>query len=323
MMKKLFFMALMTAGLAGCNRSPEFYFARANLLLGSGKEGAALENYNKALMLKRNFPEALTARGLLYERQGDRQKAGLDYRKAIEGAPDYLPAYNNLAAMLMDGENYAEADRLLTTALKANPGYAYAMLNRGLSRYRLGNCAGASADLSRAVALNPKFELAYYHRALCARKAGNLPAAIADLDAVLALNPGAALAWLERGKALYAMADYTASAAELLKAAELKPADPAFAYWRALALFKTGDLPAALAAGERAAQLKPDSHQAEGLLGDLYAAGGDVVRARAHYALAAELSPQYAASYRARLAAVTRPAASSGKKRNDPRAKRN
>ncbi|MBI5744031.1 MAG: tetratricopeptide repeat protein, partial [Elusimicrobia bacterium] len=180
-MKKTIFLLAALAGLAACNRPPEFYFKRANALLASGKESAALENYNRALLLKVNFPEALTARGLLFERQGDRQKAGLDYRKAIEQAPSYLPAYNNLAAMLMDGGNYAEADKLLTAALAVNPEYAYAMLNRGLSRYKLGDCGGATADLTHALDANPKFELAYYHRALCASKARNLTAALSDL----------------------------------------------------------------------------------------------------------------------------------------------
>jgi len=322
-MKKILFFFALTAGLAGCNRSPEFYFARANALLGAGKESAAMESYNKALLLRRNFPEALTARGLLFERQGDRQKAGLDYRKAIELDPAYLPAYNDLAAMLMDAESYAEAAKLLTAALEANPGYSYAMLNRGLSRYKLGDCAGATEDLSRALQLNPKFELAYYHRALCARKAGNLPAALSDLDAVLALNPAAALAWFERGKAVYAMTDYPGAAADLMKAAELKPEDPAFTYWRALALYKTGDLPAALETAVRAAALKPGSHQAEGLLGDIYAAMKDAAQAREHYARAAGLAPQYAAAYRARQAALGRPAVPAGKKRGKARPGRN
>jgi len=238
-MKKTLFLFMTAAALAGCNRSPEFYFSRANLLAGSAQEARALENYNKALLLRRNFPEALTARGMLFERQGDRQKAGLDYRKAIELAPAYLPAYNNLAAMLMDGENYTAAVKLLTSALEANPGYPYALLNRGLSLYKLGDCAGSTADLSRAVEINPKLELAYYHRALCARKAGNLPAAVSDLDAVLAIDPAAALAWFERGKALYYLGDYAGAEAELLKAAGLRPEDRAFARWRALAGLKS------------------------------------------------------------------------------------
>jgi len=77
-MKKIIFITLAFAGLAGCNRSPEFYFERGNHQFAAGKESEALESFNKALVLKRNFPEAFTSRGLLYERQGDRQKAGLD-----------------------------------------------------------------------------------------------------------------------------------------------------------------------------------------------------------------------------------------------------
>ena len=105
-MKKIILFMLIASGAAGCNRSPEFYFSRGNYLFSAGKDSEALENYNRALLLKKNFPEALTSRGLLFERQGDRQKAGLDYRKAINLDSAYLPAYNNLGALLMDGGNY-------------------------------------------------------------------------------------------------------------------------------------------------------------------------------------------------------------------------
>ncbi len=302
-MKKLLLAFCAAAALAACNRSPEFYFRRAGSLLAAGKETAALENYNKAILIRKAFPEALTARGLLYERLGDRQKAGLDYRKALEFDAAYLPAYNNLAAMLMDGGNYSEAVRLLDSALEARPDYPYARLNRGLSDYKLGDCAAATQDLSAALAANPRFELAYYHRALCAVKARNLTAALADLDALLAVNPAAALAWFERGKVLYSMSDYDGAAAEFEKAARLNPADATFFFWLAQALHRAGRQEAALPAAVSAAGLRPDSHQAQGLLGDIYAAGGDRAKAAESYARAAELAPQYAASYRSRLAA--------------------
>jgi tetratricopeptide (TPR) repeat protein len=255
---------------------------------------------------------------MLFERQGDRQKAGLDYRKALEVDKSYLPAYNNLAAMLMDGGNYQEAERLLTAALEVKPDYAYAMLNRGLSRYKLGDCAGATGDLSLALAANPKFELAYYHRALCARKAGNTPAAMKDLDALLALNPAAALAWFERGKALYSFKDYDGAAGEFLKAQQLSSADPSFSFWRAQALYRAGQNEAALEAAASAVELRPDSHQAECLLGDVYGTLKDLKSAEEHYLKAAQLAPQYASVYKARLAALNAPV----KRRPAPR-KRN
>lgn len=314
-MKELIFLAALAASLGGCNRSPDFYFQRGNVYASSGNDAQALENYNRALLLKRNFPEALVARGVLFEHQGDRQKAGLDYRKAIELDSGYLPAYNDLAALLMDGGSYRDAVSLLSTAIDSKPDYSYGLLNRGLARYKLGDCAGATEDLSRAIQLNPKFTLAYYHRALCARNAHNFTSELSDLDAVLQLDPAAALARLERGKALFAIADYAGAAQEFDKGLQLKAQDPAFAYWKALSLFRSGDAAAAQSAALLSLKLSPGSHQAEGLLGDICASLGDAAGAREHYLRAAQFSPRYASAYRARAASLERPAPYKTRKR--------
>lgn len=303
-MKKIIYFAVLAAGLAGCNRSPEFYFKRANFQFSAGKEALALEDYNKALLLRRNYPAALTARGMLYDRQGDRQKAGLDYQRAIEADAAYLPPYNNMAALMMDAGNYREAIGYLSQALAVKPEYPYALLNRGLSHYKLGNCAAASEDLTKAIGLNPKFELAFYHRALCARRENNITAALSDLGSVLELNPAAALAWFERGKIKFSARNYTEASQDFSKACELKKEDPLSAYWLALSLYKAGYLEGALESALRAAGLKPDSYQAAGLLGDIYAAAGETPNAREYYLKAAGLSSQYASYYKGRLASL-------------------
>ena len=90
-MRILIFFLVLAAGLSGCNRSPEFYFTRANSLLSSGKEADALENYNKAILLKRNFPEALVARGMLYEPHGA-WRAAAELKAAVRAPKQYWRA---------------------------------------------------------------------------------------------------------------------------------------------------------------------------------------------------------------------------------------
>ena len=172
-MRKFFVLFMGVLALAACNRSPEYYFKRANISVSRGREMQAIQEYNKAILLKRNFPEALTARGMIYEHMGDRQKAEQDYRHAINAKKDYIPAYNNLAALLMDQGNFKEAASYLEEALNINRDYPYAILNRGLCYYKLGKFRAAKADLTRALKMNPKFEMAYYHRALISKREGN------------------------------------------------------------------------------------------------------------------------------------------------------
>ena len=54
-------------------------------------------------------------------------------------------------------------------------------------------------------------------------------------------------------------------------------------------------------------ELRPDSHQAECLLGDIYGTMKDLKAAEEHYLKAAQLAPQYASVYKARLAALSAP----------------
>ncbi|MDP2864620.1 MAG: hypothetical protein Q8O90_00050, partial [Elusimicrobiota bacterium] len=58
-----------------------------------------------------------------------------------------------------------------------------------------------------------------------------------------------------------------------------------------------------------------DSYQLRGLMGDIYAALKDKENAGSQYLLAAELSPKFASVYRAKLAALRKPAAPAKKKR--------
>jgi len=63
----LFFAALVLA-MAGCNRDPQHYFEEGNRQASAGRFADAVENYNQAIILKKGFPEALTSRGLVYEK---------------------------------------------------------------------------------------------------------------------------------------------------------------------------------------------------------------------------------------------------------------
>ena len=69
--------------MSACNRSPEYYFMQGNRLAVSGQAGNAIQMYNRAILLNKRYPEALTSRGMVYEKLGDRQKAKYDYEKAM------------------------------------------------------------------------------------------------------------------------------------------------------------------------------------------------------------------------------------------------
>ncbi|MGH9835765.1 MAG: tetratricopeptide repeat protein, partial [Blastocatellia bacterium] len=76
-------------------------------------------------------------------------------------------------------------------AIKLNPNYAAAYVNRGLARKNPDDFAGALADYNRAITLNPDFLEAYLQRGLLNLSRGREAEARRDFDQCASLNPDA------------------------------------------------------------------------------------------------------------------------------------
>ncbi|MEO5570595.1 MAG: tetratricopeptide repeat protein [Bacteroidia bacterium] len=70
-----------------------------NFYLASGKSKEALDPLNLAISKDETNPELYFARGSIYDKLGDAEKAKADYLKAIELKPDNFDANYNLGAM--------------------------------------------------------------------------------------------------------------------------------------------------------------------------------------------------------------------------------
>ena len=208
----------------------------------------------------------------------------------------------------MDKGNFREAADYLNQALEINRDYPYAILNRGISYYKLGKYKAAKADLTRALRMNPKFEMALYHRALIFKKERNNEAAMQDLSKAIELNPSAGLAWNERGKIKYYNRDYAGAAQDFKKADDLASKDMKAdtSFWLALSAYQIGYYEQALESSLLADEMKPGSYQTLGLIGDIYAKMGDLNNAGDYYEKAAEKAGSKAGFYRARMAAIGR-----------------
>lgn len=70
-----------------------------NYYLASGKSKEALDPLNLAISKDDKNASLYFARGSIYDKLNDQEKAKTDYKKAIEIKPDYFDAYYNLGAM--------------------------------------------------------------------------------------------------------------------------------------------------------------------------------------------------------------------------------
>ena len=112
--------------------------------------------------------------------------------KAIELDPAAAHFYNSRAVAYMSLEQYDNADSSIRTALKLNSHYADACNNLGSLYYRRGLYGKASLFYNRALKLQPDFYDALMNRAMCRRKLLRYEDAITDFRRAVALAPAAA-----------------------------------------------------------------------------------------------------------------------------------
>lgn len=78
----------------------------------------AIENYEKALKVIPEFPEAELQRGSAYQSMGKLDEAEAAFRRAVELRGDWSLALANLGSMLVRRERYGEAEKYLEKAIE-------------------------------------------------------------------------------------------------------------------------------------------------------------------------------------------------------------
>lgn len=144
--------------LAACSSTPNKSdeelrrAAETNTSLGRqymdrGQYEVALEKLKRAVAYDKTYAPAHTMLAVLYETIGETEKAGLEYRKAVQYDPKDGSVNNNYGAYLCGTGKQKEAERYFLVAIE-DPFYdtpAVALSNAG-------SCALAAGDLDKAEA---------------------------------------------------------------------------------------------------------------------------------------------------------------------------
>jgi tetratricopeptide (TPR) repeat protein len=110
--------------------------------------------------------EVLHLRGLLQiEAERNVPAAVRSFARAVELAPEFVEARNNLGIQLLQAGNYPQAIEHLGAAASLAPGWAKARLNFGDALRATGQFDRALAELQRALQLDPTLHEVHYNTA--------------------------------------------------------------------------------------------------------------------------------------------------------------
>ncbi len=197
------------------------------------KEVGGLTGGNPAVVglehLDERFPPAaarLFEKAIALEQKGKAEEAIKVYRKAVEIAPGFYPARNNLGSALMARGDLAAAEEEFSKVIELNQNDAAPYFNLGNVQLATGRVPLALETISAGLRKEPANGLGHFLLGSVYQKQGRVKDAETELKRSLELNPGLSRAHLALVN-LYMQAQRNDLAADELRGfLKLAPNDP-------------------------------------------------------------------------------------------------
>jgi Flp pilus assembly protein TadD len=141
---------------------------------------------------EKRFPKAAVKefeKGLQADAAGKRDNAIRHYQKAVEIAPDFYPAHNNLGSDQLSKGDFAAARSEFEKVLKLNQSDAAAYFNMGNAYTQLGELANAQHALDEGMRREPDSSIGHFLQGSLDLRSGKLQAAEKELRQAIALSP--------------------------------------------------------------------------------------------------------------------------------------
>src|SRR5207245_5142789 len=117
------------------------------------------------------------------------QAAATRYQRALEIAPDFYPALNNLGAILLRQKEPAKAEALFLKAIEMNPADGEAYINAGHLLYEQGRYREAVSRLEEGLKRSPGSALGYFFLGSAYLKLDNFDIVNRNLTTACSLDP--------------------------------------------------------------------------------------------------------------------------------------
>ena len=162
----------------------------ASVQTSLGSTDQAIANYQRALQNNPRDVRIYIYLSTLLESRGEWQQAEDACQKALQIQPDYAPAANDLAYLMLEhGGNVNVALSLAQTARRGLPDLPNTADTLGWAYYTQGVYNAAIDLLREAVKGNPQSPTYHYHLGMAYWRANNYPMARKQLEYTLHLSP--------------------------------------------------------------------------------------------------------------------------------------
>jgi tetratricopeptide (TPR) repeat protein len=188
----------------------------------AGDFESALADFNAALAINSQFPQAYANRALVYVRLKKLREAVADYDRAIEIDPNYASAYVGRGNVHRLVKNHPMAIADFTRAIEIEPD-PVALFNRGLSRQATGQHAQAIDDFDGALGFRADAPDVYYAKGLSEMALRKFEGAYDDFYKAAQGSKNNFEAWALRGQAAEALGEKREAARAYQRALQINP----------------------------------------------------------------------------------------------------
>lgn len=251
--------------LSGCGSasvSPEVALQQREAASGQANN---IESLTEIIEKNPQDANTLNLRGTAYGQIGDYRKAMDDFNAALKVKSNFPQAYANRALVFVKIEKLPRAIADYDRAIEINPDYAAAYVGRGNVHRLLNEHRQAIADFTKAISIQPD-PVAYFNRGLSRQKLGLHSEAIDDFDNAIGFRADAPEVYQAKGLSEMALKRYESAYDNFYKAASGSKRN--FEAWalRGKAAEALGNKQDARRAYNRALQINPSFQPArEGL----------------------------------------------------------
>ena len=153
------------------------------------KNDRAVEQFQQALQIDRNYVKAHNNLGVMLFEQGEYKRAMEHYNKALRLAPDYVDAHVNVGNVLRVFGRTDKAMQHYREALTLDHMQANAHFNLALLLADQNKLDQAIEHLHQVLSINPRDSGTHYHLASALHMQGHLQSAIQHYRRTLQFNP--------------------------------------------------------------------------------------------------------------------------------------